>query len=90
MNWRDENATEKQIATIIKMRGILDWKVDVPQKRGEACDLIKNMIAETNKRIAITGTMRVDRNFETINDEDNCLDDDDAFNDSTTLFEFRD
>ena len=88
MNWRDENATEKQIATIAKMSGILSWKVEVPQKRGDACDLIKDMMAEANKRVAVTGTMRVDKRFETIDDDD-CLDDD-TFSESTSLFEFED
>jgi hypothetical protein len=84
MNWRDEETTEKQKATIIKMSGILDWKTLIPEKRGNACDLIKQMMAEADKRIAVTGTMRVNPNFETIHDDD-CIDDD-IISDGTTEF----
>ena len=69
MNWREENITEKQKATIIKMQGILDWTCDIPVKRGEACDRIKELMNETDKRIAITGTMRYNSKFETVQDD---------------------
>jgi hypothetical protein len=84
MNWRDEETTEKQKATIVKMSGILDWKTCVPEKRGDACDLIKKMMAETDKRIAITGTMRVNPNYETIQDDDYI--NEDSMDDDTTEF----
>ena len=69
MNWREENITEKQKTTIIKMQGILGWTCDIPVKRGEACDRIKELMKEADKRIAITGTMRYSPKFETIEDD---------------------
>jgi hypothetical protein len=69
MNWRDENITEKQKATIIKMQGILGWTCEVPTKRGEACDRIKELLKEADKRIAVTGTMKYNPKFETGQDE---------------------
>jgi hypothetical protein len=70
MNWRDENITDKQEATILKMMGILDWKIKVPKKRGEACDLIKQMMAEADKRVAVTGTMKYNPAFDTAGDDE--------------------
>ena len=64
MNWREENITEKQKATIIKMQYILDWTCDIPVKKGEACDRIKELMKEASKRIAVTGTMRYNPEYE--------------------------
>jgi hypothetical protein len=88
MNWREENITEKQKATIIKMQGILDWTCDIPVKRGEACDRIKELMNETDKRIAITGTMRYNSKFETVQDdlEGDLIDIDEIEND---IFDFN-
>ena len=69
MNWREENITEKQKATIIKMQRILDLTRDIPTKRGEACDRIKELIKETDKRIAVTGTMKYNPDYELQYDE---------------------
>ena len=68
-NWREENITEKQEATIIKMQGILGWTCDIPTKRGEVCDRIKELMKETSKRIAVTGTMRYNPDYELQYDE---------------------
>lgn len=70
MNWRDENITEKQEATINKMKGILGWTCTTPDKRGAACDLIKQMMAEADKRVAITGTMKYSPAFDTAGDDE--------------------
>jgi hypothetical protein len=56
-SWRDNAITPKQKKTIIKMRGILGWKMPVPEKKGPAADLISQMMKEAEKRIAITGSM---------------------------------
>ena len=69
MNWRKENITEKQKTTIIKMQGILGWTYDIPLNKGEACDRIKELMNETDKRIAVTGTMKYNPNFETVQDD---------------------
>jgi hypothetical protein len=68
-NWREENITEKQEATIIKMQRILAWTCDIPTKRGEACDRIKELIKETGKRIGVTGTMGYNPDYELQYDE---------------------
>jgi hypothetical protein len=70
MNWREENITEKQKATIIKMQGILDWTCKIPTKRGEACDRIKELMKETDKRIAVTGTMKYNPKFDIAGDNE--------------------
>jgi hypothetical protein len=76
MNWREENITEKQEATIIKMQGILGWTSDIPTKRGEACDRIKELMKETDKRIAVTGTMEYNLEYELQYNEIENIDDD--------------
>lgn len=55
--WRDDDITDKQKSTIIKMAGILDWNCNIPDKKGPAADIIKELMAEAEKRIAITGSM---------------------------------
>jgi hypothetical protein len=69
MNWREENITEKQEATINKMQRILGWTCDIPTKRGEAYDRIKELMKETSKRIAVTGTMGYNPDYELQYDE---------------------
>ena len=89
MNWREESITEKQEATIIKMQGILGWTRDIPTKRGEACDRIKELMKEASKRIAVTGTMRYNPDYELQYGEveGDFLDVDEIDND---VFEFND
>jgi len=64
MNWRDNEITDKQLQTIIKMQGILGWTCEIPTKKGLACDRIKELMAETEKRIAITGCMKYTAEFD--------------------------
>ena len=89
MNWREENITEKQKATIIKMQRILGWTCDISTKRGEACDRIKELMKEASKRIAVTGTMGYNPDYELQYSEleDDFIDVNEIEND---VFEFND
>jgi hypothetical protein len=88
MNWRDENITDKQLQTIIKMQGILGWTVEIPDKRGPACDRIKELIKETETRIAVTGSMGHNSDFDINNDEN--AGDDDEIDGNNESFGFND
>lgn len=72
--WREEPITDKQKQYIIKLCAALDWDTPIPSSKGNASDLIGKMIAEAEKRIAITGRVKYDPCFDMYGDEDDISD----------------
>lgn len=57
VHWRDEPRTDKQYCACINMRKGLGWTCEIPDTKGECCDLINEMKKEILTRQSICGSM---------------------------------
>jgi hypothetical protein len=68
--WRDDPVTLPQIEAMTNYSRALGWDTALPNTKGEASDLLAQMSREAATRIAISGTIVCDSNFDDAGDDD--------------------